>query len=203
MKEFIVLRRGEPIIFGLDLVGVTWVSKEHIFDKPIEKIGQDLELFWDGKLVENSKNGVVSVIAHWKRVLTRRAKRLEVSLEQITDLARLTREERHEMLASVDRVSPLGERVEVLVLRRGRGANASYRTLVRAWTGRKLVSTQGFTESTKEKVAAKAKKMIRALDFSEQQLNETPVFGYSSMEAFLEHDVTENRRSRPFEKAFV
>jgi len=203
MKEFIVLRRGEPIMFGFDLIGATWVSKEHVFDKPIEKIGQDLELFWDGQLIQNEKSGVVSVIAHWKKNLLRRAKRNERELDGVVDLSRLTRQERREMLSSIDRVSPFGERVEILVLRSGRGASASYRTLVRSWMGRELVSTVTFIEASKDKVARKAGKLVLDLDFTEEQLKATPVFGYSSHEKFLEHDVTLLKRSRPFEKAFL
>ncbi len=102
MKEFLILRHGEPVLFGLELVGVTWMAPL-IWERPIEKLGGGLELFWDGELFDNDKVHITRVIAHWKKQVNRRAKRSGVLLDSVVDIDALSPEERAEMLASVAR----------------------------------------------------------------------------------------------------
>lgn len=101
-KEFLILRHGEPFMFGLDLVGVTWVSPI-LFERPIEKLGGGLELFWDGELFDWDKVHITRLLAHWKKQLNRRAKKAGVPVENVVDIGPLTKEEREEFLFSVNR----------------------------------------------------------------------------------------------------
>ena len=103
-KEFLVLRHGEPFMFGLDLVGVTWVSPI-LFERPIEKIGGGLELFWDGELFEWDKVQITRLLAHWKKQLNRRAKNAGVPISQVVATEPLPSHEREEFLLSVKRGS--------------------------------------------------------------------------------------------------
>lgn len=102
MKEFLILRHGEPFLFGLSLTGPTWVNAL-LFERPIEKIGGGLELFWQGELISNDKVHVTRVLAHWKKQLNRRARQSDLPLSHVVSLDAISELERTEFLASVGR----------------------------------------------------------------------------------------------------
>ena len=81
--EFTITRRGEPILFIHSLVGATWVNKVIVFDKPIEKIGQELAIFQDGVILTENRSDVIRVIAHWKKKLNRQARDSGLALDKI------------------------------------------------------------------------------------------------------------------------
>lgn len=81
--EFTVTRRGEPILFIHQLAGATWVNKAVVFDRPIEKIGQELALTQDGVVLTENRPDVVKIVAHWKKRLNRRARDTGLPLESI------------------------------------------------------------------------------------------------------------------------
>lgn len=81
--EFTVTRHGEPIMFIHGLEGVTWVDREIVFDRPIEKIGQNLELFQEDILLSNDRNDVIKIVAHWKKRLNKKMRKTGLSLESI------------------------------------------------------------------------------------------------------------------------
>jgi len=102
MKQFVILRHGQPFLFGLELLGVTWLSPL-ILERPLEKLGGGLELYWDGELIDSDKVGVTRVIAHWKRALNKRAKRTGVPLSELISTEPWEDEELAELLTSLKR----------------------------------------------------------------------------------------------------
>lgn len=100
--EFLILRRGEPFLFGNALLGATWIHPL-LFERPIERIGSDFELYWNGELYSSDKVHVVRILAHWKKITSKRARKLSVPLESVVDLNELSDEEIEELLVGVAR----------------------------------------------------------------------------------------------------
>lgn len=100
LQEFLILRRGEPLLFGLSLTGATWVHP-HVFERPIEKLGGSLELYWQGQLLTDDKRAIVSVLAHWKKQLNRRARKSGSPVQSIVSVEELSPEERLELMGSL------------------------------------------------------------------------------------------------------
>jgi hypothetical protein len=145
-KEFLILRHGEPFMFGLDVFGVTWVSPI-LFERPIEKLGGGLELFWDGELFDNDKIHITRILAHWKKQLNRRAKNAGVPLASVVDMDPLPKHEREEFLFSVNR----GEKTpETTFLRLEDGFKGRF--VLRIFGKPKLIELAGF--NTREEAAA-------------------------------------------------
>lgn len=99
-KEFLILRRDEPFLFGNSLEGVTWVHPL-LFERPIEKIGSVFTLHWDGEIISSDKAHIVRVIAHWKKSLGKRARKRGLPLEAIVDVSELSEAERDELLQGI------------------------------------------------------------------------------------------------------
>lgn len=81
--DFTITRRGEPILFIHSLSGATWANKAVVFDRPIEKTGQELALFSDSQLLTDSRPDVIRIVAHWKKVINRRVRVTGLEVEQV------------------------------------------------------------------------------------------------------------------------
>lgn len=81
--EFLITRHDKPIMFGLALIGVTWVDKEVVFDRPIDKIGSNLKLLWNNEVIDDNKTTVVGVVAHWKKRINKQARVQGKNIEDI------------------------------------------------------------------------------------------------------------------------
>lgn len=76
-QEFKVTRNDEPILFIYGAFGATWAHEEFVFKRPIEKIGSNLKLWQGDTLLSSEKNDCVKVVAHWKRIINRRLRKLQ------------------------------------------------------------------------------------------------------------------------------
>lgn len=180
MKEFLILRHGEPLLFGLALTGPTWVNRL-VFERPIEKLGGGLELFWDGELIDWDKAHITGVIAHWKKRLNRRAKNSELPLPDIVDMEPLTKEEREEFLFSVNR----GDKSPELTILKHEDGYAG-KLFIRLFNRPKLILIESFPTKQELMRFMRARLVKEGLDPAH-----VGVYEYHSRLAWLLHERTD------------
>lgn len=72
--EWVITRNDKPILFGVNILGPTWVDEEIVFNRPIEKLGSNLKFLWNGHLMDDDKTTVTRLVAHVKKSLNRKAR---------------------------------------------------------------------------------------------------------------------------------
>lgn len=74
--EFLITKKGKPLLFILGSYGPTWIDEEEGFNRPLERL-RGLELWENGSLLMADAIHVARVLGWHRKRLAKRLRKLE------------------------------------------------------------------------------------------------------------------------------